>query len=78
MIINKGQGKCVELICVVEDKTGKVKEVGGYCEDIKGLIAIRDAYCSYFWVDKAYIVKRTIKHDFVSEKELKILVDKIK
>lgn len=76
MVIKRGGGKKVELVCLVEGKDGRIKEVGGYCKDLKGLIAIRDAYQSYYWVDNAYIIKRTTKHDFVPEEELKSMLTK--
>ena len=78
MVVKRGGGKKIELVCIVEGKDGRVKEVGGYCKDVKGLIAIRDAYQTYFWVETAYIMKRTTRHEFVPEDDLLKYVDEEK
>ena len=68
----------VEYVLYIEDKSGRVREIGQYCKDIKSLIAIRDMYNSNPLFETAYIMKRTTRHEFVPEDDLLKYVDEQK
>ena len=77
MIAHK-RGRKVEYVLYIEDKRGKVREIGQYCKDIKSLIAIRDMYNSNPLFETAYIMKRTTRHEFVPEDDLLKYIDEEK
>ena len=78
MVIERKRGCKVEYVLYIEDKSGRVREIGQYCKDIKGLIAIRDMYNGNPLFETAYIMKRTTRHEFVPEDDLLKYVDEQK
>ena len=78
MVIERKRGCKVEYVLYIEDKSGRVREIGQYCKDIKSLIAIRDMYNSNPLFETAYIMKRTTRHEFVPEDDLLKYIDEEK
>ena len=78
MVIERKRGSKVEYVLYIEDKSGRVREIGQYCKSIKELIAIRDMYNNNPLFETAYIMKRTTRHEFVPEDDLLKYVDEQK
>ena len=78
MVIERKRGCKVEYVLYIEDKSGRVREIGQYCKSIKELIAIRDMYNNNPLFETAYIMKRTTRHEFVPEDDLLKYVDEQK